>query len=232
MDRAAIYVRVSTDLQGESGHSLDMQIAQLEAYCKAQELELAVIFREKGVSGYTPLANRPGGAELLGMIKRGEVQHVVTLKLDRIFRNVLDCISNVLAWEKAGIGFHMLDLGGQSINTKSAMGRFMLQTYAGLAELERSLTAERTKAVSDHLRKNKKPYCPDVFGFDRRGAELVENEKEQAVIERIQLQHAQGVALAEIARRLNSEGVPTKRGKSWHASTVYYLVNRERCIAA
>ena len=49
--------------------------------------------------------------------------------------------------ERKGIALHVIDLGGNAIDTTSAAGRFMLVVLAGAAEMERNLTRERTKAA-------------------------------------------------------------------------------------
>ena len=69
------------------------------------------------------------------------------LKLDRMFRNAGDCLATVEAWDRAGVALHVVDLGGNAIDTTSAAGRFMLVVLAGAAEMERNLIRERTKAA-------------------------------------------------------------------------------------
>src|SRR5262245_57091471 len=91
--RAVAYVRVSTEEQAREGVSLDAQEARLRAYCAAAGLELVTLVREEGVSGSIPLAERPGGAELLRHLAEQNVAHVLALKLDRLFRDAADCLS-------------------------------------------------------------------------------------------------------------------------------------------
>lgn len=84
--RAIIYTRVSTDEQAESGLGL---AAQLRA-CKAKANELGaneiLTFTDAGVSGSTEIANRPGLAEALAVVKRGDV--VIVAKRDRVARDM------------------------------------------------------------------------------------------------------------------------------------------------
>ncbi|MBI1827808.1 MAG: recombinase family protein [Planctomycetes bacterium] len=54
-----------------------------------------------------------------------------------------DCLTTVERWEKSGVTLHVVDLGGNAIDTASAAGRFMLVVLAGAAEMERNLTRER-----------------------------------------------------------------------------------------
>ncbi len=108
------------------------------------------VIREEGVSAGKPLATRPGGERLLQLVARKKVKHVVALKLDRLFRDAEDALHQTKAWDKAGIALHLVDMGGQTLNTATAMGRFFLNMMAGFAELERNLIAERTATALAH----------------------------------------------------------------------------------
>src|ERR1700677_2248069 len=132
-NQAVGYIRVSTLDQSRNGVSLEAQEERLRAYCTAAGLHLVALIREDGVSASIPLADRPQGAELLAAMKNG-VAHVVTLKLDRLFRDAEDALRQTRAWDKAGVALHLVDMGGQSINTASAMGRMMLTMMAAFAE--------------------------------------------------------------------------------------------------
>ena len=51
------------------------------------------------------------------------------------------------AWDKAAVSPHLEDMGGQSLSTRSPMGRMFLKLMAACAELERNLTAVHTASV-------------------------------------------------------------------------------------
>ena len=86
---AAIYVRVSTEEQATEGVSLDEQVSRSRAYCDLHQLDVAALFRDEGVSAGKPLRDRPNGRELLNAVAEGRVSHVVTVKLDRLFRDAV-----------------------------------------------------------------------------------------------------------------------------------------------
>jgi len=133
---------------------------------------VADLIREEGVSASIPLAKRPAGARLLQWIGGG-IGHVVCLKLDRLFRDAEDALRQTKAWDRAGIALHMVDMGGASMNTASAMGRMFLTLMAGCAELERNLVAERTASVLAHKKQQGKVYNHTPYGFQREGDRLV-----------------------------------------------------------
>ena len=126
------------------------------------------------------------------------------LKLDRMFRNAGDCLSTVEKWEKAGVALHVVDLGGNAIDTTSAAGRFMLVVLAGAAEMERNLTRERTRSAMAVKRGNSQRIGSVPYGSDLAddGTTLVPNESEQAVIADIQSRRAEGWTLERIADAL------------------------------
>jgi len=224
MKKAACYLRVSTQEQSANGVSLEAQEERLRAYCALAGLDAAAIIREEGVSGAKPLAVRPGGTELLALVSASKIGHIVALKLDRLFRDAADALHQSRAFDKAGIALHLVDMGGQSLNTASAMGRFFLNMMAGVAELERNLIAERTGLALAHKKAHREVYAPTPYGFDREGSILIENPAELEVVARIKEWRAQGWSLRKIARELNETGTPAKNGGRWHPGTVKYLL--------
>ena len=222
---AVVYLRVSTADQAEHGVSLDAQKERLTAYAIANGLEVAGILRESAISGTIPLADRPEGEKLTQMVSSGQVRHVIALKLDRLFRSAVDALSTTALWDKQGIALHLVDMGGQSLNTGSAMGRMMLTMMAGFAQFERDLTAERTTSALAHKKLNSQTYSPTPYGKDRDGERLTDNTQEQGIINKMRELRDDGFSLRGIAEHLNSNGIASKQGKQWYASTVSYILN-------
>jgi DNA invertase Pin-like site-specific DNA recombinase len=177
--QAVAYVRVSSEEQAAFGDSLAMQADRLAIYCELQGLELVETYREAGVSGAIPLGERKRGKAMLALLASGTVKHVVALKLDRLFRDAANALTLTREWDRAGVELHLVDMGGMSLNTSSAMGRMMLTMLAGFAEWERNLIAERTRAVLWHKRSRHQAYSPTPLGFKREGKQLVEDTDEQ-----------------------------------------------------
>jgi hypothetical protein len=115
--RAVGYVRVSTEEQVRGGVSLDAQEERVRAYCTMSGLELVSTIREEGISGGKHLDIRPGGKQLVSLVAWKKVEHVVALKLDRIFRDAEDALRQTKAWDKAGVALHLVDMGGQTLQT-------------------------------------------------------------------------------------------------------------------
>jgi len=225
MQKAVIYARVSTIEQVANGVSLAAQEERLLAYCKLMDLEVVKIIREEGVSGSKALATRPGGGELINLVNKKQVSHVVSLKLDRLFRDAENALHETRSWDKAGIALHLVDMGGTAMNTGSAVGRMMLTMMSAFAELERNLISERTEQALQHKKDHRQAYAPTPYGFDRESDSLIENDAEQSTVKLIQALKADGWSLRKIATRLNDETVPTKQGGQWYASTVKYILD-------
>ncbi|SRR5579885_2219867 len=215
--RALCYTRVSTVEQSRFGFSLDAQEERLRAYCRMAGLEVAELIREEGVSASIPLGKRPAGSKLLGQVNGG---HIVCLKLDRLFRDAEDALRQTKAWDRAGITLHLVDLGGTSLSTGSAMGRMFLTLMAGCAELERNLVAERTASVLAHKKQQGKVYNHTPFGFERAGDRLIVAAEEMAMVHLMRERREDGWSFAMIADAFNSDNVRGKNGGKWYGRTV------------
>lgn len=122
------YARVSTEEQ-----SLDLQLRALEtAGC-------GKIFKDRGVSG--AVNKRRGLDRALKCAKSGDV--LVVWKLDRLGRSLPHLIDTITALRDRDVGFLSLQ---EQIDTTSAGGRFYLHILAALAEFEREMIRDRTKA--------------------------------------------------------------------------------------
>ena len=224
----ASYIRVSTSEQATKGHSIDTQKENIEKYCEYYGIELHEIYIDAGVTSGKRLGQREQGKKLLEKIESGQVENLIVAKLDRLFRNTLETLKFIELIESKKVTLHVLDLGGQTVDTKSATGRLFLTMVAGMAEMERGLIRERTTAVIGNLRKNRKVFNHPPYGFDVEGKNLKENFEEQKVIQYIY--HAKYkfyLSATEIAKRLNAQNIKSKRGGRWSAKTIIDILNRK-----
>jgi len=226
-NKAVLYLRVSTSEQVIHGVSLMAQEERLLAYCTLQQLEVVQTYREEGVSGSKPLNARPQGARLLSMLRSRKAQHVVAMKLDRLFRNAEDALHQTSAWDSAGITLHLVDMGGQSLSTSSAIGRMMLTMMAAFAEFERNLISERTVTALAHKRSRRQVYNHTPYGYRREGGDILKIPEEQRIIRMIERWRGQGETFQAIADRLNSENIPTKLGTHWYPATIRKILGND-----
>jgi len=229
MKQAIAYLRVSTEEQAEHGVSLDAQEAKVRAYCALHDLALANILVDAGVSAGKSLGTRPGGSEVLDAVRAGTVDCVVAIKLDRLFRNAGDCLTTVEAWEKKSVALHLVDMGGSSVDTSTAMGKFMLTVMAGVAEMERNLTRERTRTALQHKRSRRERTGAIPYGWqlDTDGVHLVPVDAEQAVITEARKLRNAGLSLRAVARELAQRGLTSRKGKVFNATQIKRLTEFE-----
>ncbi len=220
--KAVAYVRVST---GKQDLSMEAQEERIRLYCQLHGLELVEVIRERGVTAKIKLNKRPEGGRISRLTASG-VCHIVALKLDRLFRNAVDALTHVEEWEQAGISLHLVDMGGQSVNTGSSMGKMLITMLAGFAEFERNMIAERTTAALRHKKAHGEVYNHVPYGFVADDGSLLPDPREQAVIAEIREWRDAGLSYNNIAGHLNERGIPAKHGGTWGAQTVYNILNR------
>jgi DNA invertase Pin-like site-specific DNA recombinase len=224
MPQAVAYIRVSTEEQSQEGVSLEAQEKSLRAYCTMRGLELTEVVCDAGVSGGKPFATRQGGLMLLQTLRKTkEPQAVVAWKLDRLFRDCADCLTVIRQWDKQGVALHLVDMGGQAVDTSSAMGRFFLTVMAGAAELERNQVRERTSMAMQH-KAHKGEYIGGKLPYGQTleddGVHLVEVDEEQNVIHKVMKLQDQGFSLRSIAKELERVSIRPREGTTWHPQQI------------
>lgn len=143
MKRVFGYVRVSSRGQVEDGQSLEVQEDLIRRYFEwkfaPEGFHFEGIIKDPAVSASVPIVERPGGLQLTQRIDKGDA--VVFCKLDRGFRDTIDCLTTVKDWKKRNINVHMLDLPVQDLT--SDMGMLFLTMLAAFAEWERKRFVQR-----------------------------------------------------------------------------------------
>ena len=219
-NKAVAYIRVST---GKQDLSMEAQEEKIKLYCQMMGLDLVDIIRERAVSAKIKLAKRPEGSKVERLLDSG-ITNIVALKLDRLFRNAVDALTHVEAWDANGISLHLVDMGGQSLNTGSSMGKMIVTMLAGFAEFERNVISERTATALSFKKRSGMVYNHVPFGYLAEGGNLVPSATEQAVIARMQDLREQGTSYNEIANALNGDSVATKQGGIWRSQTVKNII--------
>ena len=219
-NKAVAYIRVST---GKQDLSMEAQEERIKLYCQMMGLELVDIIRERAVSAKIKLAKRPEGAKVERLLDSG-ITNIVALKLDRLFRNAVDALTLVEAWDANGISLHLVDMGGQSLNTGSSMGKMIVTMLAGFAEFERNVISERTATALSFKKRSGLVYNHVPFGYRADDGALLPDATEQSVIARMQDLREQGTSYNEIANALNGDAVATKQGGIWRSQTVKNII--------
>ncbi len=222
MEKVVIYTRVSTQRQGRSGLGLEAQERAIADYVQRTDARVVGTYRE--VQSGKSAENRPQLQEALDLCRLTGAK-LLAAKLDRIGRSA----SFLLSLRDSGVDFIIADM--------PSANRFTVGIMACLAEYERQLISERTKAALKSAKERGvvlgNPIGAAAFG-DRRGVGASEaktakaDEYAQKVARHLIPLRADGLSMAKIADILNQMGIPTPRGGSagWKAASVKRALDR------
>ena len=225
------YVRVSTVRQVEEGNSIQSQIDELRNYANSRGLILLSknIVIDDGISGGIPLWDRPNAQRLLKLIDSGEYEHLIVTKLDRMFRLTSDAIMSIEEMREAGVFLHIINMGGQSLDSSSAIGQFFLTIIASVAQLERGLIAERTKEAMNYLMSKGRKFTRSIYGWNvNKNGRLKPNWNEQSRIDFMYWQiKKNGATATMVAKMVNKRGWKGKLGGEWYAQSVLNVIRNK-----
>ena len=217
--RVALYARVSTEDQAKEGFSLDAQRERLRAFTHAQGWTVSKEYVDDGHSGRD--VKRPAYQQM--MAERESWDKILVIKMDRIHRNsrnFMEMMDDLRRWSKDFVS------ATESLDTSTAMGRFVMDIIQRIAQLESEQIGERVYMGMAQKHKQGKGLLGfrRPYGYDYVDGALVVNGKEAPVVRRIFREFANGATLHEIAVGLNAGGVPSHRNRQWSKSGVRYML--------
>lgn len=211
------YIRVSTVDQADEGESLPTQAKKIMSYAELMDLEpVTHIFKEAGISGSIPLAERPAGKDMFQMLQTGDT--VIATKLDRTFRNALDALNTVEFFKRHKISLYLMDMQGDVVNGTTA--KLIFTVLAAVAESTRNRIRESIMETQASMREDnrymggKLPYECDVVISTIRGAPektLVKNAERMENVIQMHIMHRNGLSLHEIGLRYGMSAASIKR---------------------
>ncbi|HYD67372.1 recombinase family protein [Azospirillum sp.] len=213
------YARVSTEDQ-----TTDPQIMAL------QQAGCATIFKEHASGGDR---SRPQLAKALASLCKGDT--LVVARIDRLARSLAHLLEVIDGLDKRGIGFRSL---GDPIDTTSPQGRFTLQILGAVAEFERALIRERSKAgLKAAVAKGKKPGNPGLRRRDPDALRKVAAAREARLDEKVIARAPEFLLTVEalrpaaswdtVVRALDTAGkVRPWDGKPWTRNSLIRAVRR------
>jgi len=217
--KAVAYCRVSTTEQGKSGLGLEAQQAAIRAFCATEGIELAQTYVEVQSGKLSDTVNdRPELGRAMAMAK-ALGGPVIVSKLDRLSRDV-HFISGLMVHK---IEFIVVELGRQ-------VEPFVLHVYAALAQQERKMISDRTKAGLAAAKargvKLGNPHLQPGTAANRIRKEKAA-ARAAALFDVVAGARARGHnTLRSIAEYLSLSGVPAPGGKGWNAMAVSRLLKQ------
>jgi len=220
MVRVAIYVRVSTEDQAKEGYSLAAQTERLESYCEAQGWEIVARYVDDGHSGRS--ISRPAYRRM--MDERKDWDLILVMKMDRIHRNSKNFMIMMENLERWGKKFTSMN---ESLDTSTAVGRFVVDIIQRIAQLESEQIGERTYMGMSQKAESFGGimgfYPP--FGYHYSDGKLVPIGEEAATVSAMFQSYLTGDTMGTIAWRLNQQGILTKRGNPWTVWSVSHVLH-------
>lgn len=216
-----IYTRVSTDEQGKSGLGLEAQQRDIDYFLSNHPGEVIGSFTDIDTGSNDA---RPGLTKALKLIRSHKGAELLVSKLDRLSRDVA-MIATLM--KDREVAFR--------IATMPSADRFSIHIYAALAEQERKMISDRTKAgLASARARGTQLGGTRIRKVDGVEALAAANQVKQAnadafaerVADVVLPMRAARVPIKEIAERMNKMGVPASGGGRWHIATVQRVLKR------
>jgi DNA invertase Pin-like site-specific DNA recombinase len=213
--KAFAYLRVSGKSQ-VLGDGFPRQLSEIESCAKSKGLEIARVFKEKGVCGDTDWEDRAAWGELVAALASTGVRVVIVESLNRLARELF--IQEYIIRDLAKSKIMLLSAREQDIGSSPERILFR-QIMGALSQYEKTMivlklrAAKRRKKALGLMLEGRKP-----FGF-RTG--------ERAVVDKIRALREAGLNCARIAEELNRLGLSPRKAKRWWPSSVQGVVSRE-----
>jgi DNA invertase Pin-like site-specific DNA recombinase len=215
------YLRVSTDEQGQTRNGLEAQREAIVRFAADNGYRIVEIVEEVA-SGKLGSEDRPVLAAAMAKAAKGKNTFVVVSKLDRLSRSSA-FINNLM--DNAKVRFIVTELG-------ESVDNFMLRIYAAVAQQEREVISQRTKAglaakkARGEALGASRPIILKAGTVGRQFQADKADEFANKLKPTVKRMVDAGMSLRAIADELNSNGTRTARGGAWAATTVKNLIAR------
>ena len=217
---AGIYIRVSTFDQAREGFSLREQEERLKEFCKFKRYNIYKVYQDAGISAKND--KRPAYQEMIEDVKKGNINVIVALKLDRLTRSVYD-IEKLMKF----VNDYECDIDcmADESNTTTSNGRMVMRIMTSVSQNEIEKCSERTKFGMAGAIKNGHIPNRTGLGFKRENKKLVPDPPTKDIIVRIFDLYLEGKSHQAIANIYNKEKVLGKT--NWYDSTIQKILSNE-----
>ena len=217
--RAAIYTRVSTEDQAKEGFSLDAQLDKLRSYCKARDWEIGGEYIDDGYSGR--YIKRPAYKQMMEELDKWDI--LLVIKMDRIHRNSKNFMLMMEELKKQKKEFVSMT---ESLDTSTAMGRFVMDIIQRIAQLESEQIGERVYVGMEQKAKTNSGMLGFniPYGYNYIDKKLIVNPDESENVKNIFEMYQKGLSMKKISEDLNLRNIQTKLNKTWGAQTISLIL--------
>ena len=200
INKIAIYTRVSTEDQAKEGFSLDAQLDKLRSYCKARDWIIAGEYIDDGYSGRN--VKRPAYYQMLKELDKWDI--LLVIKMDRIHRNSKNFMLMMEDLKIQGKEFVSMT---ESLDTSTAMGRFVMDIIQRIAQLESEQIGERVYIGMEQKAKTNGGILGFniPYGYNYENSKLIINDNEASQVKKIFKLYLDGYSMKKISGMLNEK---------------------------
>lgn len=229
------YTRVSTETQAEHGYGLAAQEQAIRKYAKSNDIELAGLFTDAGISGNLKdddeddaLDKRAGLMDLLAQLAEGDT--VIVMNTSRLWRSdmakalvkreLIKHKANVISTEQPGYDLYSKDPNGY-------LTAAIMEALDVYERMNVSLKLARGRTVKARTGAKPAGACPYGYKYAPDKKSVVVVPEEAANVKFMFTQGQKGQSLGQIADALNEKGILSPRGKQWQKGTIRAILSNE-----
>lgn len=217
------YYRVSTQTQAEQ-NGIEMQIAEVEKYCKENGIEIAGAFKDEGISGTR--ADREGLNDLLATLEKGD--DVIVQNTSRLWRN--DSVKVMIHHEMKKCGADIISVEQKTYSIYSKDPNDFL--FNGMMELldqyERmTISMKLAKGRKARAKSGNKPCGTAPYGYKWQGNEIVIDFNNNLIAQDIFRQYIELKSLAKLKAYCDGKGYKTSTEKDFSKQALKNIIEND-----
>jgi len=215
LKRVAAYARVSSGKDAML-HSLAAQVEYYSNYIRRHPgWEYVGVYADEAKTGTKD--SREQFQQLLADCKAGKIDHILTKSISRMARNTVTLLETVRELKGMGITVYFEE---QNIDTGTDDGELMLSILASYAQEESLSASENQKWRVRQNFENGQPWRGFMLGYRYKDGQYIVVPEEAEIVRSIYADFLDGKGVTAIMKRLNSEGILTQQGFTWHKSAI------------
>ena len=217
------YYRVSTQTQAEQ-NGIEMQISEVERYCKENDILIDGTFKDEGISGTR--ADREGLNDLLATLEKGD--KVIVQNTSRLWRN--DSVKVMIHHEMKKCGADIISVEQKTYSIYSKDPNDFL--FNGMMELldqyERmTISMKLAKGRKARAKTGNKPCGTAPIGYRWEGNKIVIDYNNQLVVQNVFKIFLKTKNLSKTQRECNAKGYKTNRGKEFSVQAIKNILRND-----
>jgi DNA invertase Pin-like site-specific DNA recombinase len=206
-----------------TGDGFPRQRTAIANYARRHSITIVEEFRDGGVSGTRELASRPGLAALLDRLEHNGVRLVLVERADRVARDLL--VSEVILGQFRKSNVRVVDASGTNLTAEDGdpTRTLIRQVLGAVSQFEKAVLVLKLRAARDRMRvrtgrcEGRRPF--GYYPHEQQAVTLIRALRRKP-------RNGSPLSFAEVARRLNDQGVSTRTGAPWSAGSVFAIVKR------